>query len=215
MPPKTGKKSKAEEALAFLDDLDNLDGGVPADAPAGTSATPVAASTRVSTDGGKDEAAAAAGDAEAESALAFLEAQIAQKRAPLSKPAGTPRTGSPAAKDAKAAAGAAAATPVPVDTANANVPSSPAPASGWGMGSFWSTATSALQTAQRAAESARVAADEQFQKVRTEGVAGVSRQLEGLNVGHVDIGKLRKDAEERLGGIVQKAGTVDLGKLRE
>jgi len=227
MPPKTGKKTKAEEALAFLDDLDNLD-APPADAP--VSAQPPSA--RPSTDGAAaadEPTQAGAGDAEAESALAFLEAQINQKRAPLSVPSGsslTPRTSSPglskpsvaaavAAADksaAPAAAAGAAPAPAPINT---NVATTPATSSGWGMGSLWSTATSALQSAQRAAEQARSAADEQYRKVRTEGVAGVSRQLEGLHVGGVDINKLRKDAEERIGGIVQKAGTVDLQKLRK
>jgi hypothetical protein len=217
MPPKTAKKTKAEEALAFLDDLDNHEGPPEDSGGAATPAeTEAAANPRVSS---STDEPAEAGDAEAD--LAFLEAQINVKRAPLSVPSGTsstPRTGSPAALSSKAPAAAAAAAAAPpasvsvptIDTNVANTPSS-----GWGMGSFWNTASSALASARTAAEHARTAADEQYRKVRTEGVAGVSRQLEGLNVGGVDIGKLRKDAEERIGGIVQKAGTVDLHKLRE
>lgn len=75
------------------------------------------------------------------------------------------------------------------------------------MSSFWSSATSALQQAQRVA-------DEQYKKVRAEGVSGVTQQLENLNVGGVDLAKLRKDAEERIGGIVKNVGAVDLDKLR-
>jgi len=75
--------------------------------------------------------------------------------------------------------------------------------SGWGVSSFWSSATNAIQSAQKIA-------DEGYKRVRTEGVQGVTGQLEQLGVGGVDLGKLRKGAEERLGGIVKG---VDLEKL--
>lgn len=196
MPPK-GKKSKAEEALAFLDDLDNLEPAPGADA----SAPPTTGSARPSTESAaKPEAEGppqAEADAEAASALAFLEAQINQKRAPLSVPAGagaTPRTATPTTV-AKAADSITSSSP-------------PAASSGWGMSSFWSSASSALQSAQRVA-------DEQYKKVRAEGVAGVTGSLEHLNVGGVDIAKLRKEAEERIGALAKGVGNVDLDKLRE
>lgn len=208
MPPKN-KKTKAEEALAFLDDLDNLEAP-----PESTATPPPAASERQSIEGGSKETettgAPGAADDEAESALAFLQAQINQKRAPLSVPtASTPRTGSPALSSS--------ANPVPqasTSAADTNVPTSSTPTSGWGMGSLWSSAATALQSAQRVAESAQRVADEQYRKVREEGVSSVRGQLEQLNVGGVDLNKLRKDAEERIGGIVKKAGNVDLDKLR-
>ena len=50
-------------------------------------------------------------------------------------------------------------------------------------------------------------ADEGYKRVKAE-----SGALEGMNVGGVDLGKWRKDAEERLGGLVKG---VDLDKLRE
>lgn len=199
MPP---KKTKAEEALAFLDNLDNLE------APAPTAdASNDPPSARPSTDSAK---APAAGDVpppddEAAQALAFLEAQINQKRAPLSKPVGTPRTASPALSSG----GAAPATARPAAPVQPAAPAQDAAEaqSGWGVSSFWSSATSALQQAQRVA-------DEQYKKVRAEGVSGVTQQLENLNVGGVDLAKLRKDAEERIGGIVKNVGAVDLDKLR-
>lgn len=208
MPP---KKTKAEEALAFLSDLDNLE--APEDAP---SAPPAQAPGRSSTDSnkpGEAETTAAAPDAEAADALAFLEAQINQKRAPLSVPSSavptsaTPRTSSPALSGSTSTAAAVAhAQPDAQTDAQLNVPTA-VPAAGTGWGSFWSSATSAIQSAQRVA-------DEQYRKVREEGVSGVRGQLEQLNVGGVDLNKLRKDAEERLGGIVKNVGNVDLDKLR-
>ncbi|KAK8843403.1 hypothetical protein IAR55_007060 [Kwoniella newhampshirensis] len=229
MPPK-GKKTKAEEALDFLSNLDNLDappppaasGSAPSEGPtnptvAATAATTTEGTPRGSTDSSRKSlsasrelpapvgAAAPPQDDEAASALAFLEAQINQKRAPLSKPLSTttPRSSTPQQQPA---------TPAPTSAEPVNVPSvaetSPTPAaSGWGVSSFWSTATSALQSAQRVA-------DEQYQKVKTEGVSGVTGQLEQLGVKGVpgvDLNKLRKGAEERLGGIVKG---VDLEKLR-
>lgn len=207
MPP---KKSKAEEALAFLDDLDNLD-APPGSADPATSAT-TQGSTRPSTDSAtrsKDEPTEPPPDAEAADALAFLEAQINQKRAPLSKPASsTPRTASPQLGGPPAVNVPKPATPSPAPAAA--VPSSPPPAAGggWGVSSFWSSATSAIQSAQRVA-------DEQYRKVRTEGVTGLRDQIDQLHVGGVDMGKLRKDAEERIGGLVKGVGNVDLDKLRE
>ncbi|WWD21077.1 hypothetical protein CI109_105558 [Kwoniella shandongensis] len=195
MPPK-GKKTKAEEALDFLSNLDNLD--TPEAPPAPDPPAPVTEPTpRASTDSSRKSlsasrelpaATAPPADDEAASALAFLEAQINQKRAPLSKPLSTPRSETPQP----------APPPEPA-------PTSP-PTTTWGVSSLWSSATSALQSAQRVA-------DEQYQKVRTEGVIGVQGQLEQLGVkGVPDLNKLRKGAEERLGGIVKG---VDLEKLRK
>lgn len=197
--------------MAFLDNLDNLDAAAPPKAPGAESVPNDTPSARPSTDSAKPPAAEATTqqqpDDEAASALAFLEAQINQKRAPLSKPiSGSPRTGSPALSNAGTATSskpAVAGQSQPAASAAADEPVS----SGWGVSSFWSSATSALQSAQRAA-------DEQYKKVRAEGVAGVQHQLDNLNVAGVDLAKLRKDAEERLGGIVKGVGAVDLDKLR-
>jgi hypothetical protein len=73
------------------------------------------------------------------------------------------------------------------------------------VSSFWSTATSAIQSAQKIA-------DEQYKKIQTEGVAGGLEQLKGRGV---DLDKLRKGAEERLGGLQGYVKGVDLEKLRE
>ncbi|ODO01649.1 hypothetical protein I350_06473 [Cryptococcus amylolentus CBS 6273] len=210
MPPK-GKRTKAEEALDFLSNLDNLD-APPENTPA-ASETP-----RVSTDStrkslsasrelpGKVVPTKAPEDDEAESHLAFLEAQMQRKTKPLSDS----RSGTPLSAAGSAAPAAPAAAPVAQEAFN--VQSSPEPEppvlSGWG--SLWSSATSALQQAQRVA-------DEQYQKVKAEGVSGVTVQLEhyGVNVKNVqgvDLTKLRKGAEDRLGGIVKG---VDLEKIRK
>lgn len=217
MPPK-GKKTKAEEALDFLSNLDNLD------APDTSSPPPTGEATRDSTDSTRKSLSASrelpskaaakptTEDEEAESALAFLNAQINQKRA---KPLSDSRAGTPLSAAGSSAATASASTSAPKPKAPAtepiNMPTetpSPAQSSG-GWGSFWSTATSALQSAQRVA-------DEQYQKVKSEGVNGVTGQLENLRVNvksvpGVDLSKLRKGAEERLGGFVRG---VDLDKLR-
>lgn len=217
MPPK-GKKTKAEEALDFLSNLDNLD------APDTSNPPPTGDTPRGSTDSTRKSLSASrelpskttskptAEDEEAESALAFLNAQINQKRA---KPLSDSRAGTPSAAGSSTAAGAVS-TPTPKSKAPAEEPintvtETPAPAQssgGWGS-SFWSTATSALQSAQRVA-------DEQYQKVKSEGVNGVTGQLENLranvkSVPGVDLNKLRKGAEERLGGFVRG---VDLDKIR-
>lgn len=217
--------------MDFLSNLDNLEvddapgeaavsgSSVPntASAPTASTASPAVAAVasastprasgelpRPSNDSGSRKtpvppAEQAAQDEEAASALAFLEAQIAQKRAPLSVPQTTSRPLTPSAP----AASSSSSTLPPGEPAN--IPSQPAAAAGGGgWGSWWSTASSVVQSAQKMA-------DEQYKKVRTEGVSGVTHQLDGLQVGGVDLGKLRKQAEERLGGIVQG---VDLDKLR-
>lgn len=208
MPPK-GKKSKAEEALAFLDDLDNLEAP-----PVGPDSTASAQqSTRQSTDSARKSESVEAeppADKEAEDALAFLESQIKQKRAPLSVGSGTAasasRTSSPQLSGPSASPAASKSAPEP--TASAPSPA-PAPSgSFWGMSSsLWSSASSALQSAQRVAE-------EQYSKVKTEGVSGLRDQLDHLQVGGVDLAKLRKDAEERIGAAVKGVGNVDFEKLR-
>ncbi|WVW79220.1 hypothetical protein I302_101186 [Kwoniella bestiolae CBS 10118] len=231
MPPK-GKKTKAEEALDFLSNLDNLD--APSDdqpnssssparnsatsgtsAPSGLTESAPRASTdsaRKSTSTNRDMGSAggsAENDEEAQKALDFLNAQISQKRTkPLPLSSGTPRSSTPVSSSP------AAATTVPPPAAEpVNVPSANTSPStgGWGVSSFWSSATSALQQASKVA-------DEQYKKVKQEGVQGVTHQLENLGVkgvtvpNVVDLNKLRKGAEERLGGIVKG---VDLEKLRQ
>lgn len=210
MPPK-GKKSKAEEALAFLDDLDNLE-APPAASESATSVS-VQQSARPSTDSARKTESTEgepAADKEAEDALAFLESQIKQKRAPLSvgtgAGTGSSRTASPQLSGPSMSSASKAAAPEPA----APLPgSAPAPSgSFWGMSSsLWSSASSALQSAQRVAE-------EQYSKVKTEGVSGLRDQLDHLQVGGVDLARLRKDAEERIGAAVKGVGNVDLEKLR-
>ncbi|WRT68946.1 uncharacterized protein IL334_005928 [Kwoniella shivajii] len=229
-----GKKTKAEEALDFLSNLDNLDesedatSSVPAPTSthvgSATEGTPresidssrkslsssreLGQATTISSSKGGGNGKPQAEDEEAQKALDFLEAQINQKRSkPLSSRSSTPvsapstttfNTVLPAPSGASSGA-----EPI-------NEPSSSPNSGGWGVSSFWSSATSALQQAQKVA-------DEQYKKVRQEGVSGVTNQLEnlgvkGVSVPGVDLNKLRKGAEERLGGIVKG---VDLEKLRQ
>ena len=220
MAPKS-KKTKAEEAADFLSSLDNLD-----EPPSGETSSPVVAdqvqsgaAPRASTDSARPKSTKSTtdlrssqdlgragspapdqGDEEAQEALAFLQAQIntKTKRAPLSAPkAITPRAVTPVQVHTTADAGSSGAVVnVPTAGGGGGVSSG---AGGWG-GSWWSSATSALQSAQKIA-------DEGYKRVRTEGVAGVSEQLKG-----VDLNKLRQGAEQRLGGIVKG---VDLERLRE
>jgi hypothetical protein len=229
MPPKN-KKTKAEEALDFLSNLDNLDdtpgaSSSPADGntttsasgpkppmPTGSGSTPRQSTdssrpARVDTPGDKDSRrsgeANPAEDEEAAKALAFLEAQINTKRQPLTvaqvqsqKQARLSRPSTPSSTLDKEK-GKEEITPT-------NVPSAAGGGGGGGWGSsWWSTATSAVQAAQKIA-------DEQYQKVKTEGVGGVTGGLGELNVKGVDLAKLRKEAEERFGGMVKG---VDLEKL--
>lgn len=227
MPPKDNKKkTKAEEALDFLSNLDNLD-----EAPASTTSGPTTeAAPRASTDSSRtrgkasldlsaapSEAARAspapkatnpAEDEEAQKALAFLEAQIKTKRAPLSAPKPASRPATPSAGPG-AGVGPNASPAPPVE---ANVPSAAAAAAtggGWGVSSFWSSATSAIQSAQKIA-------DEQYKKVKTEGVGGVAGGLEGLAKSRgIDVDALKKGAGERIGGLQGYVKGVDLEKLRE
>jgi hypothetical protein len=81
------------------------------------------------------------------------------------------------------------------------------------VSSFWSSATSAIQSAQKIA-------DEQYKKVKTEGVGGVAAGglggLEGLAKSRgIDVDALKKGAGERLGGLQGYVKGVDLEKLRE
>jgi hypothetical protein len=215
MPPKN-KKTKAEEALDFLSNLDNLDEAPPAAASPKETTKPTSSTPRPSTDSSRPKTDTTgtsesrksieqtnkqntdpAEDEEAAKALAFLEAQINTKRQPLSVPQSRPATPkvSAAVKEQE--------KKVEIEEPAAST-STTQGGGGWGS-SWWSSASSALQSAQKIA-------DEQYQKVKTEGVGGVTGQLEHLNVKGVDLAKLRKEAEERLGGIVKN---VDLEKLRE
>lgn len=150
-------------------------------------------------------------DEEAAKALAFLEEQIKTKRAPLSVPGpGSLRTASgplSGTKAGSAKAGSASSSSFAKESTAPNEPTSDsaAAAGGGGWGSWWSSATSAVQAAQKIA-------DEGYKKVRAEGVSG----LEGVKVGGVDLGSIKKGAEERLKGIqgMQIQG-IDLDKLSE
>ena len=223
MPPPKGKKTKAEEALDFLSNLDNLDGStspsqentVPAPAPSSTSQT-TGSSPRASTDTSRPDLSSSIElvsppsiqgqpDEEAVNALAFLEAQIAQKRSPLTSTKPTSRVPTPTPIPIPIPTPLSAVSPRDSPTP-INVPSNPPVSSGWGVSSLWSSAATAIQSAQKLA-------DEGYKRVRTEGVNGVTGQLEQLGVvGGVDLNRLRKGAEERLGGIVKG---VDLEKLSE
>jgi hypothetical protein len=232
MPPKS-KKTKAEEALDFLSNLDNLDDDpnstgsadtpptsatAKAPLPTGSGSTPrqstdSARPPRVDTPGDSRKSGEAtsssktnpAEDEEAAKALAFLEAQINTKRQPLSVPqsqAQSSRPSTPSTLSTGTGVSSGKGKEIRAEEEPVNVPSGGGGGGGWGS-SWWSTATSAVQAAQKIA-------DEQYQKVKTEGVGGVAGQLEGLNVKGVDLGRLRKEAEERLGGMVKG---VDLEKL--
>lgn len=232
MPPK-GKKTKAEEALDFLSNLDNLEDTAPATGATADPSAPTGSTPRASTDsarakGGKTSTdlsssivsesaragtpAAPAEDEEAQKALAFLEAQIKTKRAPLSAPKPASRPATPGSSSAPAVGPGAGHGEKPPQASESSAPP-PAPAStsggggGWGIGSLWSTATSAVQSAQKIA-------DEQYKKVAAEGYT-VSSGLEQLKGRGVDLDKLRKGAEERLGGLQGYVKGVDLEKLRE
>lgn len=202
------KRTKAEEALDFLNNLDNFDGddaGPETSSPApsvSTSATqiPSGSTPRASTDSARPKSINAPDekpDEEAAKTLAFLEAQINTKRAPL-----TSRVASPAPAPQQGP-GANVNSP-PASIEEANVPSASANGGGGWGGSWWSSATSAIQSAQKMA-------DEGYKRVQATGVSGVTGQLEQLGVKGVDLNQLRKGAEERLGGIVKG---VDLEKLR-
>lgn len=233
MPP---KKTKAEEAADFLSTLD-LDVPDETPGPAATAPSRISvdlkrsdASPRASIDSkrsGKSAETARAGspapaspsaagktsggavkeDEEAQKALDFLEAQINTKRTPLSVPGpASLRAPSPLS----GAARGSATTPAASSTATpANVPSNASEQKqGGGWGSWWSSASSAIQSAQKIA-------DEGYKKVREEGVAG----LENVKVAGMDLGQLRKGAEERLKGIQLPQGItlpqgIDLEKLR-
>lgn len=202
MPP---KKTKAQEALAFLDDLDSFEPDAAPAPPGDSIIIPAALTPRPSSDSARPVASPATSikgpdkaegaripdeDPEAASALAFLEAQLAQKRAPLSK-ATPPPTASPTLTAKKA-------DPKSEDA------SAPASASGWGS-SWWSSASAALQQAQKVA-------DERYKQVRTEGVgAGVA----GIGLDKLDLDGLRRGAGERLNGISGIVKGVDLEKLRK
>ncbi|KAI9636675.1 uncharacterized protein MKK02DRAFT_25746 [Dioszegia hungarica] len=225
MPPKA-KRTKAEEAAAFLSTLDDFD--VPATTPpppgpaepsSATASSPAPADSKRSFKTGVDAsiappsksgspapAASAEQDEEAANALAFLEEQIKTKRAPLSVPGPGSLRGGP---------GGLASTSSPLSGPKASVtPEPPAPnepsssmsaQAGGGWGSWWSTAATAVQTAQKIA-------DEGYKKVRAEGVQG----LEGVKVAGVDLGSLKKGAEERLKGIqAMQIQGLDLDKLRQ
>jgi hypothetical protein len=222
MPPK-GKKTKAEEALDFLSNLDNLDDDTGSNAvttteaaprtstdsarPKGKSSVDLASSGTIESARGATPAQTPAEDEEAQTALDFLEAQIKTKRAPLSGPRPSSRPATPSAGPG-AGVGPHAAT-VSAESSNANVPTAAASSGGgWGVSSFWSTATSAIQSAQKIA-------DEQYKKVQTHGVQGVAAGgLEGLKKQGVDLEWVRKGAEERLGGLQGYVKGVDLEKLR-
>lgn len=221
MPPK-GKKTKAEEALDFLSNLDNLDES-PAPVPSDTVPVPTGNTPRPSSDSARPKgkssvdlsssvtsdsnvrsvtpaANTGAEDEEAQKALAFLEAQIKTKRAPLSAPKPSSRPATPNVGSTPTVGPGSN-----VGDASPNIPSTPQPKAGWGVGSFWSTATSAIQSAQKIA-------DEQYKKVKTEGYT-VADGLEQLKGRGVDLDKLRKGAEERLGGLQGYVKGVDLEKL--
>ncbi|ORY26236.1 maintenance of telomere capping protein 1 [Naematelia encephala] len=208
MPPK-GKKTKAEEALDFLSNLDNLDApppAVPETSASPAPAIPTSSSTpRASTDSIRPlmkpatPAPAEEETAEAAKALAYLEAQINTKRAPLTRTASSVH---PPPPPTATTTGGGSQGELPT-----NIPSQTQEeqsGGGWGS-SWWSTATSAIQSAQKIA-------DEGYKRVQAGG--GVTGGLEQLGVKgvSVDLGKLRQGAGERLGGIVKG---VDLEKLRQ
>ena len=148
----TKSKSKQEEALAFLDDLDNI-APPPPEASTGAGAPPPAAAPKP-------------GEGEAEF-LAFID-EITQKSAepprPLSR-AGTPtvrkstervKVGTPAPllpgsvplSRTESSSSRVSVAPSKPDPSPQEAQLAPAAAGGWGWGSVWSTASTALQQAR-------------------------------------------------------------------
>lgn len=244
MPPKgKGKRTKAEEAADFLSTLDDFD-VVPSSSPPPSATNDLNASTTLPAPAGPTASVSAAAvaeprssidskrsfkanvdaaparssagspapgggaaeqDEEAANALAFLEEQIKTKRTPLSVPGpGSLRGGGALSSSSPLSGPKASATPEQASPV-LNVPSQDTQAAaGGGWGSWWSTATTAVQAAQKIA-------DEGIKKVRAEGVQG----LDGVVLGGVDLGSVRKGAEERLKGIQSNIQIQGLDKLSE
>ena len=187
-------KSKQQEALQFLDDLDNI-APPPPEASTGAGAPPAAAAPKP-------------GEGEAEF-LAFID-EITQKsseptaplerpssRASLATPQGTirraterVRVGSPAPPSSAGSVKAETPTSTPARAATPSAPASGEASesvkagSGWGWGSVWSSASAALQQARTAVdESVKHLPTEQATKWREEMMSRVpfdKEQLEKL-----------------------------------
>jgi hypothetical protein len=239
MPPKgKGKRTKAEEAADFLSTLDDFD-VVPSSSPPPSAGPDLGASTTLPAPAGPTASVSAAAaadprssidskrsfkadaaparstagspapgpneqDEEAANALAFLEEQIKTKRAPLSVPGPGSLRGGALSGSSPLSGPKASSTPEQASPALNEPSQDTQSAAGGGWGSWWSTATTAVQAAQKIA-------DEGIKKVRAEGVQG----LDGVVLGGVDLGSVRKGAEERLKGIQSNIQIQGLDKLSE
>jgi hypothetical protein len=159
-------------------------------------------------------------------ALAFLEAQIAQKR-----PA---RAVTPVANAAPTATGPVlqaptgpsssrgtsvdqARTPVNVPSTTAQSAESTGAGSGWGVSSFWSSASAAVAKARTVADEGYKRVKEQAEKVQAETVAGdraegVTGGIAGINLGRLGLAEGLGQLSQLGAGVVKG---VDLEKLRE
>lgn len=285
MPPKSAK-SKKEEALAFLDDLDKLgeedpsstepaaversgtpklssdaprksvDSSRSAVAPASSSSggtakgktskkaltgnVPPPASTPAATNPGSADKPAISNEEDPEAALAYLQAQIDQKR-PVSR-VQTPTTSTPVARPATPqSATIGSVLPAPTTTrksieqtrSRSGTPSNEPTADsgeastsggGWGFKpSFWS---SALQTAKSTASSAYTQASQVASAAQSAAIAQVEEKT-GVKVNVADLGvdlrglnleELRKAGSGGLEALRARVGEqvkgVDLERLR-
>ncbi len=236
---KTSKaKSKKEEALAFLDDLDNFTpppstaavvstNTITPGLPTSTTATPRASSSldrppsasvdapRASTDSVRRPATSTVETEDPNEALAFLEAQIAQKRPIRSA---TPVNNKPAPSGPILPAPTAPTRPL-AESARlpaANVPTSVTAPSGGGWGtSFWSSASAAVAKARTVADEGYKMVKEQAEKVQENaGVHGGEgeRGIGGINLGRLGIAEGLGQLSQLGAGVVRG---VDLEKLRE
>ncbi|KAJ8518702.1 hypothetical protein ONZ45_g4224 [Pleurotus djamor] len=153
-------KSKQEEALQFLDDLDSF---TPVEAPSGSEASPSASVTNIATSRSHDKPG---GEAEV---LAFLD-EITQKSAePTPRAPGislterpSSRAGTPSLRKAAERVRVGSSSPAIPGPPSSAIPVTPAvdspkipdsapvqPAKGgWGWGSVWNTASAAIQQAK-------------------------------------------------------------------
>lgn len=153
MPPASKSKSKAEEALEFLDDLDSFAAPAAPKAAAAKSKTP-------------PPPAAAGGKRNEEEVFAFIDEVTQKSTEPTPKVAASiPRSGTPTIRKStervRLGGGPASSSTTSlhrtISTEGSSRPKaegSPAPADatsntgGWGWGSVWSTASSAIQQAK-------------------------------------------------------------------
>lgn len=147
-------KSKQQEALQFLDDLDSLDAPPP----------PTQAGAKSAPGAGKAPGQPPAND-EAAEALAFLD-EITQKSSEPKRPTSSAhldkpisRSGTPSLRKSTERVKVGGGSPAPLlpttstpppkaDTSASNRPPSSEGSGGWGWGSVWNSASAAIQQAR-------------------------------------------------------------------